>query len=331
MQYRHFSIEERELLQTLRWQKRSVRAIAKTLNRSPSSVYRELHRTGAANQHYYIPRLAHERALAKRKCRGRTERLKNERVRFYVVAKLKLRWSPEQIAGRIRLDLGERISHEAIYQYIYAQINRDGWGFPKSGKEDLRSCLRRHRRHRMKKGLRRSERVLKPFGASIENRPKIVASRKRIGDWEGDTVESCHHQPGVNTLLERKTGLYLVTKVRDKTGRATVEAMQKRMAVIPGQFKHTLTLDNGPENRDWQLIEAETKLKTFYAHPYCSGERGANENTNGLLRDYYPKGTDFGMISEAELVVVEYRLNTRPRKRLGWRTPLEAWSVALQG
>jgi IS30 family transposase len=223
------------------------------------------------------------------------------------------------------------ISHEAIYQYVYAQIHRNGYGYLRPEKEDLRSYLRRKRKRRQKKGMRRSQRVLRPRGTSIDERPKIVDERKRIGDWEGDTVESCNHKPGVNTLLERKTGLFFVTKVLDKTATATVKAIRSRLSVVPQELKYTLTLDNGPENSDWQSLEEQTKLKTYFAHPYRSSERGANENANGLLREYFPKGTDFSTISNEEIERVEYRLNSRPRKRLGWKSPLQVWSGALGG
>jgi len=157
----------------------------------------------------------------------------------------------------------------------------------------------------------------------------VVNLRKRIGDWEGDSVESKDHKPGLNTLVERKTGLLMMTRLSGKTSSATVDAMADRFRKIPDGLKHTVTLDNGPENRDWQLIEEKTGLKCFFAHPYCSGERGTNENTNGLIRDYFPKKTDFDMISDEELRFVERELNSRPRKRLNGRTPLEAVSGAL--
>lgn len=144
-------------------------------------------------------------------------------------------------------------------------------------------------------------------------------------------MESGNHKPGVNTLLERKSGLFLVTKVADKTSKATVGAIQKRMSILPKYMKKTITLDNGPENHDWKTLEAITKLKTFFAHPYHSWERGANENANGLLREYFPKKTDFTQIPDEEISKVEYDLNTRPRKRLNWSTPLEVFSGALTG
>ena len=177
--------------------------------------------------------------------------------------------------------------------------------------------------------MRKAQRVFKPEGISIELRPEIVNQRLRIGDWEGDTVESKNHRPGINTLVERKLGLTLITKLKSKTSFSTISAVSERMRELPEELKHTITLDNGPENRDWKTFEELTELSVFYAHPYCSGERGTNENTNGLIRDYYPKGTDFTKISDEELAYVELMLNQRPRKRLSWLSLLETLSVPL--
>jgi len=171
--------------------------------------------------------------------------------------------------------------------------------------------------------------VLKPKGISIEERPTIVDERKRVGDWEGDSVESKDHKPGLNTVVERKVGILFMTKLKDKTSAATVEAMEKRFVDVPERFKLTVTLDNGPENSDHTSIKQKTGLECFSAHPYSSHERGTNENTNGLIRDYFPKKTDFSMISDEMIRFVENEINSRPRKRLKWKTPLEAWSVAL--
>ncbi len=326
MKYKHFSIEEREQIQEFVWQKLSVREIARILGRSHSSVLRELKRSNPGRAYQYKPRLAHERALEKRKSRGRKDRLKNKIIREYVVSHLKQKWSPEQISGRMKKEGIGDISHEAIYQFIYAQIHRDGYGLLRPKAEDLRMYLRRKRKRRVPKGMRKCQRIFRPKGTSIEDRPAEVGRKERIGDWEGDTVESRDHKPGVNTLLERKTGLYLVTKVRNKTSGATVEAMKKRLLFLKA---HTITLDNGPENSDWQRMEKEINIKTFFAHPYRSCERGANENTNGLLREYFPKKTDFTKISDEDIRKVEYDLNMRPRKRLNWSTPLEAFSGAV--
>lgn len=330
MKYQHLTIEEREAIQEMLWEKQSVRSIARFLGRSPSSISREIHRNLPKEHRRYTPRLANKRAKEKRKSRGRKERLKTGEIRQYVIEKLKLRWSPEQISGRIRIDLKETISHEAIYQFIYNQIHRNGYGYLKPECIDLRSYLRRQRKRRVPKGSRKCQKINKFNGISIEQRPSVVNQRLRIGDWETDTVESCNHRPGVNTLLERKTGLYFVTHLEDKSSVATKEAIVFRLKDMP---VHTITLDNGSENAGWRELEEILKTKTYYCHPYCSGERGSNENTNGLLRDFFPKKTDFTKVSQIKLNQVEYLLNTRPRKRLGWRTPLEVFNegVAVTG
>lgn len=330
MKFKHFIIEEREKIQEGLWQRKSVRAIARDIGRSPSTVCREILKNIPKQRRLYIPRVANERALIQRMSRGRKDRLKSEMIRNYVTTHLKLKWSPEQIAGRMKLDLNESISHEAIYQFIYSQIHRDGYGYLKPHHEDLRIYLRRRRKRRLGKNTRRCQRIFKPRGISIEKRPQIVNERKRVGDWEGDTVESCNHKPGINTLVERKTGYTFITKLRDKTSETTIGVIKLRMSILPKKIKHTLTLDNGPENRDWQTMQTQTNLSVFSAHPYCSGERGTNENTNGLIRDYFPKKTDFTQIPDEEIQKVEYDLNTRPRKRLNWSTPLEVLSVAIQ-
>ena len=328
MAHKQLSVEEREEIQEGLWRKESIRSIAKRLERSHSSIIREINKNLPPERRVYTPRLADERAHEKRKSRGRTDRLKNETIRRYVIEHLKEGWSPEQIAGRMKLEEVGTISHEAIYQYIYAQVHRGGNGWVKPGKEDLRPYLRRKQKKRQSHGSRKGQRIFKPRGPSIEVRPAVVDTRSRIGDWEGDTVESKNHAPGVNTLLERKSGVFFVTKVADKTSAATRAVVVERLTGLPA---HTLTTDNGSENQRWEEIEAALGIDCFFAHPYCSGERGANENANGLLREYFPKGTDFRNVSNEMIMRVEYALNTRPRKRLGWKTPLEVWGGAIGG
>lgn len=327
MKYQHFSVNERELIQYGLWDGKSIRSIANTLNRSPSSVSREINRNIPLNQRRYPPYAANERALQKRKSRGRHDRLKNETVRIYVTDHLKEGWSPEQISGRIEKAIGETISHEAIYQFVYARVRNNGI-IRSNMEEDLRPYLRRKRKRRLGKGFRATKRVRLLPGKLIDTRPVIVETRKRIGDWESDTVESKDHKPGINTLVDRKTGLVLITKLNAKTSLSTAEVIAKRLAKLP---VHTVTSDNGAENQNWRYIEEMTKAQWYFANPYHSWERGTNENTNGLIREYFPKKTDFTMISEEELSLIEYKLNTRPRKRLNYLTPLEAFSVALAG
>lgn len=323
MAHKQLAVEEREAIQLGLWRKESVRSIAKRLGRSHSTLVREINKNLPPQYRVYTPRLADERAQKKRKNRGRTNRLKNETIRQYVVDHLKQRWSPEQIAGRMKFEHIGSVSPEAVYQFVYAQLS---YGKPKRGCEDLRPYLRRKQKKRQHHGSRKGQRIFKRKGPSIEDRPSVVDTRSRLGDWEGDTVESGDHAPGVNTLLERKSGLFLVTKVASKKSDATRDTVINRLKDLPS---HTLTTDNGSENQRWEEIEEALNIDCFFAHPYCSGERGANENANGLLRDYYPKKTDFRIVPDEELSDVEYALNSRPRKRHGWRTPLEVWGGAL--
>lgn len=328
MQYKHLSIEEREKIQELLWQKQSIRTIAKAIGRPASSVSREIKRNIPNGRKRYTPRLAQVRAEEKRKSRGRKDRLKSRRIREYVTDHLTIGWSPEQIAGRMGLEKIGSISHEAIYQFIYAQVHRGGNGVVKPGCPDFRAHLKRRHKRRAKKGMRKGQRVLKPCGPSIDERPDIVDLRTRIGDWETDTVESRNHLPGINTLVERKTGYVCITKLLSRSALSTREAIAERLLPFPA---FTLTADNGPENREWQELITLTGIAYYLAHPYHSWERGTNENTNGLIRWYFPKGTDFSIISLEEIAEVERALNSRPRKRLGWRTPLEAMGVAVTG
>lgn len=329
MTYQHLRVEEREEIQKGLWQKESIRSIAERLGRSAASISREIRRNQTPIKEQYSPRLADVHSQAKRKSRGRKDRLKNETIRQYVTEKLKIGWSPEQIAGTIEAAKGESISHEAIYQYIYAQVHRGGNGWVKPGKEDLRLYLARRHKKRAKKGMRKGERIFRPHGPSIESRPQVADLRSRIGDWEGDSIESKDHAPGLNSLVDRKSGLLLLSKLRAKSAEATREVVARRLANLPS---YTLTVDNGPENRSWIETERDAGVKVYFAHPYHSWERGTNENTNGLVRRYFPKGTDFSEVSEEEIARVEYALNTRPRKRLGYRSPLEVFiqGVALQ-
>ena len=269
------------------------------------------------------------RAMAKRSSRGRTERLKSDVIRSYVIEKIRERWSPEQVAGRLKKDTGLSISHEAIYQFIYAQIPNNGRFPAKPENLDLRPYLRRKRPFRRRQQRGRGWRAFKPLCRSIDERPAIVDTRERVGDWESDSVVSGGAKPGLNTIVERKLGLVFMTKLSSFSAVETTRALALRFSAVPQHLKHTLTTDNGNENSDWKAIEELTGTACYAAHPYHAWERGSNENLNGLIRQYFPKKTDFTLVPDEEIAKVEYALNTRPRKRLGWATPLEIWSVAL--
>lgn len=330
MPYQHFSIEEREQIQYGLWEKRSVRAIARMIGRSPSSVSREISRNLPPQRRQYTPRLAHQRAEEHRHHRGRTERLKNDTIRSYARAQLRSGYSPEQTAGRLpSVHPSQRISPEAIYQFVYAQFRRGGYG--RLIGEDMRPYLKRRHKRRIPKGARRCQRTAPPRGISIDERPRAVNERRSVGHWEGDLIVSGKSRVALQTLVERKTGLVLISKVANGTAMESERTLKRRFAALPSSLRASLTLDRGSENA-WALEpDPVFGLTRYFTHPYSAWERGTNENTNGLIRWYFPKGTDFATIPEETLAEVETALNSRPRKRLGWRTPLEVFadSVAL--
>lgn len=284
MKFKHFSIEEREKIQELLWQNTSIRTIAKVIGRSPSSVSREITKNIPLKRSYK-PRVAHDRALTKRTSRGRKMRLKNGFIRRYVVTQLRTGLSPEQIAGRLHLEYPkESISHEAIYQYIYSQVHRNGCGYMRVGYHDLRKYLRRRHKRRGQRGMRRVQRVFKPKGPPIDDRSSEIETRQTLGHWETDSIISKKSKVGLNTLVERKTGLVFITKIKDGTARSTKEAVIKRLSVLPKDTRKTLTSDNGVENFSYNEVQIEIDILWYFAHPYHSWERGTNENTNGLIR-----------------------------------------------
>ena len=336
MKYKHLTIEEREKIQIMLWQKASIRTIAKVIGRSPSSVSREIRRNRPPKLSRYTPRLAQVRALRYRKRRGREKRLKNVRLRGYVVSRLKLGWSPEQIAATAKKATGTGVSHEAIYQFIYAQVHRNGFGSVKPGREDLRPYLALHRKRRMKKGLRKPHRIEKGPLPSIDKRPKAADKRTEIGHWEDDSIVYSPACPvRLRTMNERVSGLVFIAKTRNRTMREANRLSYQRLSAVPDRYRKTITRDRGSENLGYLELEKMLNLRCFFAHAYHSWERGSNENINGLIRRFFPKKTDFRTISEEEIQKVEYLLNTRPRKRLGWKTPYQVFyertGVALQG
>jgi IS30 family transposase len=333
MIYKHFSVEEREKIQEMRWQKASIRTMASLLGRSPSSVSREIRRHHPPDAHRYIPRVAHERALEKRMHRGRKDRLKHESLRTYVISHLKLGWSPEQIAATAKAAVGISISHEAIYQFVYARVSKAS-NLIYAHQEDLRPYLPRHRRQRMHKGMRQPYRVdIGPL-PSIEARPKEVEERIYVGHWEDDSIVSRASLDRLKTINERVSGAVLIARAENGTMAETNRIVAKRMKAIPPSWRKTITCDRGSENLGYAALEKELNIKIYFAHAYHSWERGSNENTNGLIRRFFPKKTDFRNITDEEIRMVEYLLNSRPRKRLGWKTPYQVFyeltGVALE-
>jgi IS30 family transposase len=302
----------------------SLREIAAELGngRIASSVCREIAGRPRKGYSKYQAHIAHEKALNKRTGK-KTVRLKNALIRDYTVEKMKLGWSPEQIAIRLPIDhKGETISYEAIYQYVYAQVFRGGNGIVREGCEDLRRYLPRRHNRRAKKGFRRAQK-LERVGSlpSIEDRPSEVDKRKVIGHWEDDCIVSRQSKERIKSI--RVSGVVILAKMKDGTASESTRVVCEKMKIIPSPYLKTLTRDRGTENMDWRSIENNLNLKIYFAHPYCSQERGSNENLNGLVRRFLPKKTDFAKVTEKEIRQIEYLLNTRPRKRLGGKTPVE--------
>jgi IS30 family transposase len=326
MNYQHLTIEERETIQLMLWQKQSVRAIAKELDRSPSSISREINKSRRSDgRRFYIPRVAHERAIVNRSKRGERKMASNSRLHDYVIKHLKLGWSPEQIAAMAEEVADTKISYEAIYQYIYAQIHRNGYGYVRPGCEDLRQYLPRRKKRRVKKGQRASYRIEKGPLPSIDNRPQEAEKRKKAGHWEDDLIVSKASKFALKTINERTSGLVFIKKVKDKTIAESNRSVTKRLDVIPPEYRKTLTRDRGSENLGHIELEKGLGIQCYFAHAYHSWERGSNENLNGLIRRYLPKGTDFRSVSNEQIKHIEYLINSRPRKRLGWKTPYEVF------
>lgn len=334
MTYQQLSVEEREKIQEMLWQKRSFRAIAEELGRSPSSVSREVKRVLPAETRRYNPRLAHERAMENRKKRGREERLKNDTLREYVISRLKLGWSPEQIAATAKDAAGTQISHEAIYQFVYARVSKAS-NLTYAHQEDLRPYLARHRRARMHKGMRKPYRIDKGPLPSIETRPCDVDDRQYVGHWEDDSIIRSPSIPvGLRTANERTSGIVFIDKAHERTMAEANRITMERFGNLPSDLRKTLTRDRGPENMGYEELEKDLGIKCFFAHAYHSWERGSNENVNGLIRRFFPKKTDFRTVTDEEIRMVERLLNSRPRKRLGWKTPYQVFyeltGVALE-
>ena len=322
--YKHLTVFERTRIGEKHKEGLGDAEIAKLLKRDRSTIIRERARNGAPHTKKYHPESAHSKALERREKRGVRPRLRSELIREYVVEKLKLGWSPEQISIRLPIDhKKQRISAEAIYQYIYAPAPRKRKGARAEEHEDLRIYLTRRHRRREKKGSRATQKLYRTPLPSIEDRPAVVDRRKQIGHWEDDCIVSRQSTDRVKSINERVSGVILLGKMKDGTIAESNRVVIERLSQFPSSVRKTLTRDRGTENLGWFTIEKELNMTCWFAHAYCSQERGSNENGNGLVRRVYPKKTDWRTVTDADLRALEYRLNTRPRKRLGGKTPLE--------
>lgn len=323
--FHQLTLEDRVKIEVRYREGMSFRGIAKFLGhgRTAGSICREVKGRPRRGFGKYQAHIAQREALERRLGKKPT-RLKNDTIRSYVKEKMKIGWSPEQISIRLPLDyIGYKISYEAIYQFVYAQVRRAGNGALKEGCEDLRKYLPQRHKRRQKKGLRQAQKAERPVLPSIEDRPKVVEKRIRIGDWEDDTVVSCQSLDRLKTINERVSGVVFIGKMQNGTVAESNRVVEKRLNEIPKDIRHTLTRDRGVENMGYKELQEKLNISCYFAHAYCSQERGSNENVNGLIRRFFPKKTDFSKVTDEEIRWAEYLINSRPRKRHRGKTPLE--------
>jgi len=295
--------------------------IAKRLGRSCSTIGREIERNFKCK--VYVSIHAQNKWKVRKSKAGYRHPLKNEKVFRWVITRLIRGWSPEQIKGRMKLvfsnDPSMRITHETIYRFIYSERykHRKFWEY-----------LPRHHKKRSKWHGRKAHAGSIPNRISIHKRPKIVDRNIEFGHFEGDSVEGKNHKDGVHTEVERLSKMYFVRKVSEISSLESIKAQFEIFKTIPENKRKSTTLDNGRENHYHQTLK-RIGMKAYFADPYSSWQRGSNEYHNGLLRRYFPKGTDFGKITQKEIDNCVWEINNRPRKCLGYYTPNEVFLSKL--
>lgn len=308
--YKQLTEEERYQIKVLLDMDYQKNEIAKYLGRSPSTIGRELKRnTGSRG---YRPKQAQEFALKRRTEAEKHFKLTPE-VKRWIDKLLKLDLSPEQISGYLKREKYAVLSHETIYRYIYEDYAQGGHLY-------LRLRL-------IPKGYRKRYGSYQQRGqlidrVSIDERPPIVEARSRIGDWEGDTIIGKGRKSALLTMVERKSLYTVIVKLKSRNALELADKLTETMNVFKKKVT-TITFDNGKEFAEHKKIAKTLNAKVYFAHPYSSWERGTNENTNGLIRQYFPKGTDFNTITKKDIQRVMERLNKRPRKTRGYRAPIE--------
>lgn len=324
--YTHLTKETRIKLSALLMAGLSIRASARILQLHHSTLSRELRRNPPVRQerHRYHPGDAHRQAQTRRAAanqRFRKIRPGSVLERLIVEKIATQKWGPEQVSGwlgayRQRL----YVCTQTIYDWIY-QVKRELLPFL--------HCRKGKYRHTRENRIRKQQRALLAAPRHISNRPAVVGRRARYGDWEGDTVHGAGHSGYIATFVERRSGYLVATLIpkREFGSSAFAVATQQCLDWLPARYRRTLTLDNGPEMQSPERIEHATGLRVYYATPYHSWERGTNENTNGLLRYFFPKQSSFAALTQTDIDHAVHLLNTRPRKRLNYRTPAQMLNV----
>jgi IS30 family transposase len=324
--YTHVSSRERERIGWLRAERKKVPVIARMLGRDPTTIRRELKRS-RPGFFGYSPFLAHADAEEKKSIPRQRKKLNHAPLWRLVRKKLSLRWSPEQIARWLKKkyseDMRMQVSHESIYTYIYV--------LPRGAlRKELIAYLRQGSRGRQRRKRDTDERGKIPHMVSIRERPKEVEKRTVPGHWESDLVVGRRHASAIGTLVERTTRTTILVPLKAKDAESVRKAFARIVKRLPKEMCVSLTHDRGSEMYEHELFTKETQVQVYFADPHSPWQRGTNENTNGLVRDFFPKGTDFNRVSVRELKRVQRLLNERPRKVLDWRTPKEAFAELLE-
>ena len=310
---------------------KSYQAIARELSRSPSTISREINRNlygNAIPEHGYSMFMAQNASEYRSSQRrgGKCKLHKNKKLYNLVVEKIKQRWSPEQISQYLAMEYSDnadmQLSHESIYTYIYV-LSRGAL------RKELIKHLRQSRpRRRSKYSSKKRPRMTDMI--SIEERPGEVEGRIVPGHWEGDLIIGKGHKSAIGTLVERTTRFTLIVPLKGKDAKTVRKAFTREVKRLPKQLRQSMTYDQGTEMSEHRLFTKSTKMKVYFAHPHSPWERGTNENTNMLIRDFFPKGTDFKQVSRYKLKKVQNLLNTRPRKIINWRFPRDAFAELLE-
>ena len=328
--YKRLSAVEREEISRCLAMGKGPREIGRTLNREPSTISREI-RKGSSNKYLYRAERAEKRAQrnASRRKRGKSRLSKEKLLRLQVIAWLKQRWSPEQIAEYLEKvypeDMNMRISPESIYRYVYV--------LPKGRlKAELIAAMRREhrRRYHQRKSIAGAKKELEDM-LSIEKRPAEVEGREIPGHWEGDLIIGKNRQSAMGTVVERKTRYLMLVKLKNRSSEEVTKQFTKRFRKLPGELRKSLTYDQGREMADHKKLSKDAEITVYFAHKGSPWERGTSENTNGLLRQFFPHGLDLNKVTQKEINKVEKLMNGRPRRTLGFETPEDELrkSVAL--
>lgn len=328
MKYEHLAREERYVMAAYLSEGLSLRAVSRKLKRSVGTVSREIKiNSPDGKREGYIAAYADTVSHFRKWDANGHNPMKKVDVKKYVAEKLKLDWSPEQIAGRISVDfpndMSMRISHETIYQYANSLEGKE-LGLIKHLR---RGIPRRQRRYHMK-GT--SIKIPIPNRVGIQKRPGIVAARKRFGDWEGDTMKGTMTGPALNVMGDRRSRFALLKKIPNMTALATRNAVVEKLKPLPKTMRRTLTFDNGVENAQHEKTARALGLNIYFCDSYASWQKGFVENLIGLVRQYLPKGTSLATLNSSQLQRIQDRLNHRPRKSLNFLTPHEVLSNHLK-